>query len=59
MAEPKSFEETHAETIAAKIRAGLSATQAVAVVRAQVEHDAALAKKSAADKTEKDDGRKK
>lgn len=52
MAEPKSFEETHAETIAAKIRAGLSATQAVAVVRAQVEHDAALAKESAADKSE-------
>jgi hypothetical protein len=45
----KSFEETHADEIAWRVRAGLSREHAVRVVRAQVAHDEAEAEKAKAD----------
>lgn len=45
----KSFEEVHADEIAWRVRAGLSRSHAVRVVRAQVAHDEAEAEQAKAE----------
>lgn len=44
-AAPKTFEETHAALIAAKINAGLTREAAVQTIKDQIANDAAKAKK--------------
>ena len=42
-ATPETFEEKHAEVIREKVRAGLTRSQAIEVIKAQLAHDQALA----------------
>jgi hypothetical protein len=48
LAAVEGFESRHKDTIAAKMKAGLTREQAIAVIKEQIRHDAALAEQAKA-----------